>query len=317
MKDKLRRLFLRDGLRKLIALLLAVLLYFGIHSRITAERIISGVPVNVTLASELIGSVDNITTNVTVKGSESTISALTPEDLTLHVVVDQNNLVSGHTYVVETNPSMFPTRSGVTVKRCNKITLHLQKVISRQLPVEVKYTGSLDKNFAITGTTAVPSMVTVTGPEDVVNSMSGVNTSEIPLSSSVFEPFEFYTKVLAKNNVKIEPGHVLVQTGISRKFEEREIKGVPVLLLSGAQKNAYDISFAKSNTIVDIVVSGSPSAVAGINAARLKPYVDASMVNSPSTQMLPVECTAGAEGIIIKSVTPGEVAVKATAKQSY
>ena len=102
MKDKLRRLFLRDGLRKLIALLLAVLLYFGIHSRITAERIISGVPVNVTLASELIGSVDNITTNVTVKGSESTISALTPEDLTLHVVVDQNNLVSGHTYVVET-----------------------------------------------------------------------------------------------------------------------------------------------------------------------------------------------------------------------
>ena len=164
MKDKLSRLFLRDGLRKLIALLLAVLLYFGIHSRITAERIISGVPVNVTLASELIGSVDNITTNVTVKGSESTISALTPEDLTLHVVVDQNNLVSGHTYVVETNPSMFPTRSGVTVKRCNKITLHLQKVISRQLPVEVKYTGSLDKNFAITGTTAVPSMVTIRSP---------------------------------------------------------------------------------------------------------------------------------------------------------
>ena len=305
---------MRDGLRKLIALLLAVMLYFGISSRITKERIVSGVPVKVTLASELSGTVDNITTNVTVEGSESAIDSLTPDDLTLHISVDQNNLVSGHTYAVMPKPSMFSQRDGVTVKKCNKIILHLQKVISRQLPVEVRYGGELDKNFIITGTVAVPAVVTLTGPEDVVKSLSKVYTSEVPLSKTVYEPFDFYTEISSVNTVKIEPASVLVQTGVSRKFEEREIKGVPVLLLSGTQKKAYDVSFVRENTLVDIVVSGSPSAVAGVRADRLKPYVDASKVNFPSTQMLPVECSGGTDGVVIKSVTPGEVAVKVTGK---
>lgn len=315
MMKKISRLFLRDGLRKLIALLLAVMLYFGIYSRITKERIISGVPVKVTLASELSGNVENITTNVTVEGSESTIEALTPDDLTLHIAVDQNNLVSGHTYVVIPKPYMFSPKDGVTIKRCGKITLHLQRVISRQLPVEVRYAGSLDKNFVITGNTAVPAEVTVTGPEDVVKSLRSVYTSEIPLSKTVFEPFEFYTKVLAVDTVKSEPANVLVQTEVSRKFEEREIKSVPVLLLSGSGKSNYDVSFVNKDMTVDIVVSGSPSAVASVTAAKLKPYVDASQVNSPSTQMLPVECSGGVDGIVIKSVTPGAVAVAVTEKK--
>lgn len=209
---------------------------------------------------------------------------------------------------------MFSQRDGVTVKKCNKIILHLQKVISRQLPVEVRYGGELDKNFIITGTVAVPAVVTLTGPEDVVKSLSKVYTSEVPLSKTVYEPFDFYTEISSVNTVKIEPASVLVQTGVSRKFEEREIKGVPVLLLSGTQKKAYDVSFVRENTLVDIVVSGSPSAVAGVRADRLKPYVDASKVNFPSTQMLPVECSGGTDGVVIKSVTPGEVAVKVTGK---
>lgn len=306
----IKRLFLRDGLRKLIALLLAVMLYFGISSRITKERIISNVPVKVTLASELSGSVDNITTNVTVKGAESALDALIPDDLTIHIAVDQNNLVSGHTYVVFPKPSMFSPRGGITVEKCDKITLHLQKVISRQIPIEVKYSGDLNKNFVITRTTAVPAAVTVTGPEDVVKSLRSIATSDIPLSETVFDPFEFYTHVLPVGTVKIEPENILVQTDVSRKFEDREIKGVPVLLLAGNNHSGYSVDFAGKNTVVDIVVSGSPSDVAAMKAEKLKPYVDASKVNSPSTLMLPVECSSGVNGVVIKSVTPGEVPVK-------
>ena len=312
---RIKRLFFRDGWRKAIALLLAVMLYFGISSRITKERIISNVPVKVTLASELSGSVDNVTTNVTVKGAESAIDALTPDELTIHVAVDQNNLVSGHTYVVFPKPSMFSPRGGVTVKKCDKITLHLQKIISRQIPVEVKYSGSLNKNFAITGTTAIPASVTVTGPEDVVKSLRSIATSDIPLSETVLDPFEFYTRVLTVGAVKTEPENILVQTVVSKKFEEREIKAVPVLLLSGAEQNGYSVAFAGKNTVVDIVVSGSHSAVAAMKFEKLKPYVDASKVNSPSTQMLPVECSSGVDGVVIKSVTPGEVPVKVTGLQ--
>ena len=53
--NRLRKVFLRDGSRKLIALVLAVMLYFAVSSRITKERIINNVPVKVTLSSELAG----------------------------------------------------------------------------------------------------------------------------------------------------------------------------------------------------------------------------------------------------------------------
>ena len=314
MLKKLHQIFFHEGLRKLIALVLAVMLYFGISSRITKERIISGVPVKVTLASDLRGSVENITTDVTVVGSKSAIDALTPDDLALHISVDQVNLDSGHTYVVTPKPSMFSRHNGVTVKKCNKIILHLQKVISRQLPVEVRYSGELNKNFIITRTAAVPAVVTVTGPEDVVKSLLKVPTSDVPLSKTIFEPFEYNANISLDTTVTIEPASVLVQTGVSRKFEEREIKGVPVLLLAGVRKDGLNVGFVKENTVVDIVLSGSPSAVAGVSADRLKPYVDASKVNTPSTQMLPVECFSGVDGVVIKSVSPGEVAVKMTGK---
>ena len=51
-----RRFSLRDGLRKLIALVLAVMLYFAVSSTISEEKIINNVPVKVTLSSERAGA---------------------------------------------------------------------------------------------------------------------------------------------------------------------------------------------------------------------------------------------------------------------
>lgn len=311
----LRRVFLRDGLRKLIALLLAVMLYFAVSSRITKERIINNVPVKVTLSGELAGADGKYFTNVTIKGSEEAIASVTSDELAAHVVVTPNHLDSGDTYSVRLTPAMFSTRSGVTVTRSDKLVLHLQKVISRKVPVEAKYSGKLSKDFNVTESLVIPSEVTITGAENVVNSLRSVTTQEIPLSRTIFDSFEFNTPLALSGNIKSEPESVLVQTSISKRKAQKEFKAVPVLLLSGSEQSDFAVSFAKPDTTVDIVVSGSASALAAVKSVDLKPYVDASRVNSPSTALLPVACSSGVDGVVIKSVTPGEVAVKVSKRK--
>ncbi len=314
--NRLKRLFLRDGSRKLIALVTAVMLYFAVSSRITKERIINHVPVKVTLSSELAGPAENYYTNVTIKGSEEIINNVTPDELVAHVVVTPNHLDSGNTYSVKLTPAMFSARSGVTVTRSDKLVLHnLQKVISRKVPVEVKYSGALSKDFDITESLVIPSSVTITGAENVVNSRQSVTTSEVPLSRTIFDSFEFNTPVAPVDNIKIEPSNVLVQTSISKRLEHKKIKNVPVLLLAGSEQSGFDVSFAKPDTVVDIIVSGPPSALAGIKNGHLKPFVDASRVKNPATVLLPVECTSGVDGVSVKATSPGEVAVKVSIRK--
>ena len=313
--NRFRKVFLRDGSRKLIALVLAVMLYFAVSSRITKERIINNVPVKVTLSSELAGPADTYYTNVIVKGSEEAIASVTPDELAAHVVVTPNHLDSGNTYSVKLTPAMFSARSGITVTRSEKLILHLQKVISRKVPVEVKYSGALSKDFNITESLVIPSEVTITGAENVVNSLRSVTTSEVPLSRTIFDSFEFNTPLALVGSIKSEPANVLVQTSISKRVEQKKFNNVPVLLLSGFEQSGLDVSFARPDTAVDIIVSGPPSAIAGIKNSDLKPYVDASKVNSPTTAMLPVECTSGVDGVSIKATSPGEVAVKVSVRK--
>ena len=210
---------------------------------------------------------------------------------------------------------MFSTKSGVTVVRGEKLILHLQKVVSRKVPVEVKYSGRLRKDFDITESLVIPSEVTIIGAENEVKSLRSVTTEEIPLSQTIFDSFEFRTLLALPGNIKSEPESVLVQTSISKRIEERAVKAVPVLLLAGSEQSGFAVSFARENTTVDIVVSGPPSALAAIKPESLKPYVDASKVNSPSTALLPVECSSGIDGVVIKSMTPGEVAVKVSKRK--
>ena len=313
--NRLKRLFLRDGLRKLIALLLAIMLYFAVSSTLTKERIIKDVPVKVTLSGELAGANGRYFTTVTIKGSQSAISRVSPDDLAAHVVVTPNHLDSGNTYSVKLTSAMFNTLSGITVIPSEKLILNLQKVVSRKVPVEVRYSGALAKEFDVTESLVIPSEVTITGAENVVNSLRSVTTSEIPLSRTIFDSFEYNAPLVLVGNVKSEPENVLVQTSVSKRVGQKEIKSVPVLLFSGAEQSEFAVSFAKPDTTVDIVVSGPLSALTAVKLESLKPYVDASRVNSDSTLLLPVECSSGIDGVVIKSTTPGEVAVKVSRRK--
>lgn len=307
----LKQLFLHDGLRKAFALLLALILYYGILSGISEEKVFNDVPVNITLADGLWGNVQDIKTKITVKGSASTLKELTSGDFAAKLEVNRNHLVGGNSYSVELKPSMFTHPRSVKIKKCGSINLTLDTIIKRQIPVEVKYTGSLNKNYSITNSTATPASVTVEGPENLVNAMTHIDTSKIPLSETVFDSFDFNTKLAPQSEIKIVPQEILVKTSIARKFGERTFKGIPVLLLANSSK--LDISFVNAAT-VDVVVSGPPYNLAGLMPEHFKPYVDASKITSQGTKLLAVDCFSEAEGVTVKSVFPQKIEVKATEK---
>jgi YbbR domain-containing protein len=311
---QIRRLFLHNGLRKIIALLLAITLYLGIEKSIKTEstREIKNVPVKVKLPNDLTGSIDKVTTNITVKGEEGVVKSLKAADLAFQISVNHNDLVEGHNYDVTPDQSEIRPPEGVRVIKCNKISLHLHKIIIRQIPVNVKYSGKLDKDFTITGTDIIPGTITITGPENDINYRSSIDAAAVPLSPTLFDSFEYKTKVNA-GTLKVEPEEIIVRTNIARKFEYRKFKDVPVGLLTSTKQNNWKTEFADNKNKVDIIVRGSASALSALKADKIKAYVDISKVNSSSTLTLPVECSSGVDNVVIKSVTPGEIPVKVTA----
>jgi YbbR domain-containing protein len=90
-----------------------------------------------------------------------------------------------HTFTLDGNNLQLP--AGVHVSRVvpSQVRLTFDNRISRDVPVEVRYAGPPPHGYRITGQTASPQNVRVTGPEARVDHLQTAQTDAIDLSSTV------------------------------------------------------------------------------------------------------------------------------------
>ena len=179
-KLKEKGIFSNLGL-KVIALLAAFALWFAVmnlqDSIIT--RTISGIDVEMKNGDVIqeSGYLYNVTNGeevtIVVKGPRSIVENLDVENFKAVADLSQLSVTNSTTISVMTNASVSATDARkLTITPINEyVTLTLEEEMEKIVPVKVITTGTVRNNFQLGSPVPTPNMVTVTGPESVLETI--------------------------------------------------------------------------------------------------------------------------------------------------
>lgn len=184
-KAWLHSLFFEDWLTKTIALVIALVLWYGVTGsrapttrRLGNVRLVLQLPPETETGNDALNKVD-----ITVTGDKSRVSRLTGDDLI--VVADLSNSKPGE-FVVQLKPETVNIElpSGVKLDEIepNKISVKLEPRIEKLIPVKPAFIGQLPEGYEIYETTVSPESVRVRGAASRVNALDSVPTEKIDLN---------------------------------------------------------------------------------------------------------------------------------------
>ena len=311
--NKLVQFVKRDFWRKLIALFFALLLYFYVYNEIrSTPQKIDSVPVDITLPPGLM-DVDPKPHFVTLHIKSNRNTTVSASMLRGRASVDYSRYIPGKPYVLTLKPDDFMSPFGVRIEGSDpgEIVLNLQPRMSRDVPVRVTFSNQLSKDYRSSLASCIPSMVRVTGPEQLIRDLKSVSTQPIPLSENVTEGFEYVATLDAPNGTTISPGTVTCQIDVVRNFEQRSFAALPVQLLTHAGGKQFKTEFLSSPQ-VDVVVRGLAGSVSALSASVVRAYLAISHIDKPGIYEISAGCYVKGEGLDVKEIRPGLLKVKIT-----
>jgi len=298
-----------DLWRKLAALFFAVIIYWNVNEFQKDEKKIFNIPVGVHLTHDLImTSPQRFTAAVRVRGGASILKDMDSRSISGRVEVSSKNRQPDGSYRVRLTPANFRTPRNVKVTAVDsdkELTLYLQRRISRELPVVMRFSGELSNQYRLSDRVCIPRRVAVSGPESAVSELKDVATEPIPLSDRE-SGFEYEVKLAPPDRIEVTPGKVTVQIGIERNVVQRDMSAVPVGLFcdSGLETVAKFPAETPPRAAVSLV--GPATLVSGVKPDDLRLYVDVSNVSTPGVYTLPVKCHVRRAGVDVRSVIPAE-----------
>lgn len=230
----LRALFLEDWTLKALALLITLGLWYAVTTqRAPAVKRLHDVPLEFLLPQGVdIGNdpVDKV--DVMLEGSQDKLAVLTARDLVARV--DMTGLLPGdrNPRLSEKNVSM-DLPEGVRIRAGGisprSLTLRLEPVVEREVPVEARFEGTLPEGFVRGAVTVEPGRVRVRGPESHVVAVERAFTETISLAGRR-EPLVLPQVAVEIPDHKVAPLDVTVavRVEIGETQAERRFTNVPV-----------------------------------------------------------------------------------------
>ncbi len=120
---------------------------------------------------------------VTMRGADELVSAVVDSDL--EALVD----FSGHQGEGVFRAAIQVNRRGTAAESTALelsveplvLSLHLEKRVSKTVPIQPDFQGSPGRNFELSGFQVVPSLITIEGPRSVIDKVTSVNTEPVEL----------------------------------------------------------------------------------------------------------------------------------------
>ncbi|HEB75677.1 MAG TPA: hypothetical protein ENJ04_04945 [Nitrospirae bacterium] len=178
----MRQLLFRNLGLKILALCLAVVLWFLISGRGVSEITLE-VPieyVNIPPGYEIVKK-DRDTVRVSLFGSEVVLRSIKPEDLRVYVDLKDAQPAEGSYRIKKRNIKVPPalTISNVTPPSVNVV---IEKTVRKEVPVRPDITGEPAAGRHISEVTIKPDRVVVEGPESVLRRLTYVRTEPIDVT---------------------------------------------------------------------------------------------------------------------------------------
>ena len=282
-KTVLHILFVNNGYWKLLALVIAVLVYFGIRSDISHMRVVT-VPVEVTTDSDsgnvAVWSVDPRSVRVSIRGSYIQISEIADASLKCVVRARQKSTSIMDTVQIKVKPKNI---QGVRDARVVKI---------EPSAIDVKFDIPSTRQFAVAppvvvgtarGTVKLSYDVTnavVTGSRRLLRALDLEDTQIQTEPVDVDGRLESFTKRLRlvppgdASSMTVDPAEMVVNVYIISQRLTKKIEKVPVIV---NQPKGVPNRWETSPDVVDVEVTGRSEVIKGIEFADIMASVNGNL----------------------------------------
>ncbi len=190
MKSFLKKIFIENWQRKLVALILAIITWWAVNHSLTITKTISNIPVqiiNIPQGKTIIG-IDsngslNKTINLALSGNKHLLEQLSEEDL--KVVINANDQASINSFLITEN-NVISTNPNIKIKKNIKqvkpqyFSVQFSNLVTDKIPVNViSPHGKSPRDYSMITIWPNKFLVNVSGPEEIINKLK---TSTIRLS---------------------------------------------------------------------------------------------------------------------------------------
>lgn len=310
----------RDLVRKLIALVFAVLVWKKVSTQIGTEEVRRDVRVEITAPAgiEILDEELPRKIEVTVRGSPRRLNLLQSSDLKaeLQIRPGQHQGEGQETLQLRIRRDEVQAPAGVTVisVRPEIMTVNIDRRTTKTLPVRIPaITGELMGNYAYGKIKMIPETVTVSGPDTMLRLLEAVSTSPLVLQRENTDTFETEVELRPQHGLQATPNQVRVQVEIYRKYENRHFRSMRVAMLQ-PEGTAAKMTTKLNLDRVDVVVYGLKDAVTGISEQGVKPFVDLAGMDQPGKYRVPVQVWLAAPEIEVRGVMPATIEVLVEAR---
>ncbi len=305
----LRRLFLENMGLKILSLFIGFSMWFFISSEQSIEKIIE-IPVEVINKPADLEIANDYTKSVLVQ-----VEARQYEEggiaKNLVATVDLQSAHAGENVIpLQEQDVRAPSNVKVMSIRPSTITLILEPLISKTVPITVRYSGQPAENYHVTGTQAVPPTVTISGPSSHVRSVNEIVTQTIDITNRSSNVAQLVNLIAENNYITLNiKERIQAVVDISERMVARTFRGVPIKVLN--TEDRYRLRPRTATVHLEVVISKKDV----ITAADLELSVDATAVPDDRTeQEIPVnfrvinpDLTAG---VTIDKIVPNAVSLR-------
>lgn len=262
---------IRDAGKKILAILIAITLWFVANLQHDVERNIM-IDVNYTNLPKGLIIVNNPPEklNIRVRGPRSQLSSLSSKDMVF--TIDLSNLSTGTSmFEIRTDQLIPPRDVQVTGISPSEINLDVDKVAQKRVSVEPVLEPP-DNGYEIAAKPQVtPETVVIRGPEKLLRTIKSVGTDPISLKG---EKSKFSIEVPIRppySLVEIEGGNtVKVTIDIKEKIMEKEFNNLDINFI-----NFDGMKFETDGSIsAEIAFEGPFSILNNLNSKDIELYVD-------------------------------------------
>jgi YbbR domain-containing protein len=302
-KSWLRAFFLEDWTLKLTALVITLGLWYAVTTqrapatmRLRAVQLDFILPQNVQIGNDPIDEVD-----VTLEGSQGKLADLNARSLIARANVSDLKPGDRVARLSDKNVEMnLPEGVHITEVSPRSVTLHLEPVIERRIPVEVRFEGEPPDGFKQLGFQVTPDEVRVSGPESHAQAIEKVYTETISLAG------QRDTLTLPQVAVDI-PDHkvtpldptVSVRVEIAEEQSQRRFTNVPVRSAAGGPVTP---------AIATVTLRGPRSVVEALRPEDVRLVVEVVADGTPAPRLsLP---PTAADRVELVSTSPSEFSIK-------
>jgi YbbR domain-containing protein len=291
---------------KALSLLFAILMWYFVVGEDKVDMTvyvpieITNLPQNLIIANQYKKQLE-----VAVSGPRGLVRTITNQRITRSI--DLSDAKPG-TQIVQNKSDNIKFPRGITIQRIQpaNITLTIDRLLERELPINPVVTGEPAVGFRVVAITAKPQSISLKAPAEALKVTDFLSTKPIDLTGSTTNiSKQVDLDVIPEMEELVGESVVTVNVTIKEKMIPREFVGIPIEFKHVGRNLAYRLSHRQVTVKAELPYRLSQTRT---KTPRVTATVDAGNL-TPGRHELPVTVTPDTPGVTVTEVNPPTITV--------